>query len=447
MILRLDADCLERHCSQAPAQLSPASAARSVRAFGWLAPWWLPQPVLNQAAAHQPAYRRYTHRPQLPSYPGGCWIIFTHPRELPSLRPAFVLPLCWRANAGDDPYLPDPLRTLADLVRGQVFGKEDQAWGLRLAVPASEEARDLSGLDGTAVGVESGWAALMGGLLLARGDGVPDGGIWASAAWDTEYGIGAICGLRDKLDLAAEWEAKLFVPAQNQRDVAQWRLGGNPMKVELLAPVSRSPDPARVLEPYLDQLGTEPQSNDSFDRRKAFYARVGRSRANKFYWDGLLETVIARCRDRVRAEQKDCRPKHLVTVVGNQPPVVALAPAVFEVERCLLLYEEPPDVKDTAERKEGEIERPRRSRCRNLPWCANRGPSAGVDATARAGLRARTHSPGSGRRRRPLRRRPTRPGGASRGRRSSRAHARGAPPQRRTATHRPQPPGWGHEGP
>src|SRR5205823_6330184 len=155
---RLDRPALERLCGTAPEATAPARAARAVQALGWLAPWWLPPEVLRQAAGHQPAYRRYTHRPPLPSDPGGCWLLFVRPHTLPLLRPAFVLPLCWHRGAEDDPHLPGPLQTLARQVHGQAAGADGERWGLRLALPEGEEPRDLSGLDDGEVGPESGWA-------------------------------------------------------------------------------------------------------------------------------------------------------------------------------------------------------------------------------------------------------------------------------------------------
>jgi hypothetical protein len=48
-------------------------------------------------------------------------------------------------------------------------------------------------------------------------------------------------------------------------------------------------------------------------------------------------------------DHPDCRPTHLVTVVSNVPSVVVQAPAALDVQRCLLLHEEPPDRKQWGE--------------------------------------------------------------------------------------------------
>ena len=360
MIRRLDADGLENCCQAAPTDISPAQAARAVEALGWLAPWWLEAEVLRRASQYQPAYRRWTSRPPLPSDPGGCWIIFIRRPDCVSLRAAYLLPLRWRKDAEDDPHLPPPLRGEADRVRGQAAAKDGGRWGLWLARPDGEEALDLSALDGAAMGVESGWASLLGGLRLAQDDGTPDAAVWASAAWHDEFGIGEVRGLAEKLALAEEYHAgKVFVPVQNRRDVDEWRKAGGKTAVEFLAPVSKQPDPGRLLEPYLDVLETAPDCGAPFERRRRFYARVNRGRAAEYYWTHLLDDVVARCREQLRADHPDCRPTHLVTVVSNERSVVVQAPAALQVRRCLLLYEKPSCDGGRPDQPGGKIQRNR----------------------------------------------------------------------------------------
>jgi hypothetical protein len=343
MTTRLDGPALGQACGASLASLSAAQAARCVGALGWLAPWLLLPEVLEKAAAHQPAYRRYCDRPRLPAAPGGCWVMFARPADLPLLRPAFVLPVCWRHGRDHDPCLPGPLRTLARFVHDQVVGTAGDRWGLFLAVPEGEEPRDLSGLDGDAVGADSGWAALAGGLCLGRDDLSPDPEVWATAAWDAQFGVGRVDprGVGAKLTLAAEWGVRrLFLPAQNQPELAEWKKEGGRLEVELLAPVARSPHALRLLAAYTEQLGISPTVEAPLRVRHAYYSRLGRSRADGFYWTHFLAEAIERCRGRLRQDHPDCQPTHLVTVVGNQAPVVGMAPAVLEVQRCLLLYEE-----------------------------------------------------------------------------------------------------------
>jgi hypothetical protein len=326
----------------APETLSARRAARLVESLGWLAPWWLRPEVLRQAAQLQPAYEAYTQRPGLPTRPGGCWALFAQQSEVPALRPAFVLPLAWEPGAADDPHLPERLRELATEVRRQLPDEGGTSWVLRLARPGRERPIDLSGLNGALLGAGSAWAALAGGLLLARDGLAPSDRVWASAAWDGTYGVGRVDRLSAKLDLAAEWGAEqVFVPAQNQPEASDWRdRHGERPAVRLLVPVNRKPVPARVLEPYLDELGVEPGPDATFEACVRYHARVSRQRANEFAWRRLQGHVVERCRALL---PEDCRPTHLVTVVGTEPSVVAMAPAALRVRCVLLLCKAPPE--------------------------------------------------------------------------------------------------------
>src|SRR5262249_54518082 len=105
--------------------------------------------------------------------------------------------------------------------------------------------------------------------------------------------------------------------------------------VHLLLPTNREPQPVRVLEPYLELLGAEPSSAASFEVCGRYYARVGRERADAFYWSRLQEQVVQRCRGTLPPEG---RPSHRVTVVSPTASVVAMAPAALGVGQCLLLH-------------------------------------------------------------------------------------------------------------
>jgi hypothetical protein len=306
--------------------------------LGWLAPWWLRPEVVHRAAEHQPAYAAYLERPSLPAVPGGCWALLVQgDRPIGLLKPAFLLPLCWRRGEPDDSHLPAPLCQLAGVVRGHLDGGDGTAWGLHLARPEREEARDLSGLGEGLFGEASAWASLAGGLLLGR-DGVsPHDRVWASAAWDDTYGIGRVDGLAAKLDLAAEWRVeRLFVPAQNQPEASAWReTRGASSFVELLSPVNGAPAAECVLEPYLEVLGVEPGSEASWEVCQRYHARVGRQQAEDYYWHRLLAGDVERCR---QALPPDCRCTHLATWISSTPSVAAMAPMVLGVKQCLLLH-------------------------------------------------------------------------------------------------------------
>jgi hypothetical protein len=146
--------------------------------------------------------------------------------------------------------------------------------------------------------------------------------------------------------------------------VSGWHDGGRTLPVELLAPVNRSPQAARLLEPYLDRLRTEPLPTESFERRREWYVGAGHRHADEFYWAHLLEDVVVRCRKRIRESRPECRPTHLVTVVGHQASVVALAPLALKVKHCLLLHEGPED-NQRGEEKGGQLIK---KNCDRLLW-------------------------------------------------------------------------------
>jgi hypothetical protein len=338
MTTRLDWGVVQRIGATPLEELTPRQAAQLVDTLGWLSPLWLRPEVLLRAARRQPAYGLYSARPALPTRPGGCWAVLVQPQPLELLRPAFLLPLCWRPEEPDDPHLPVSLAELAGLVRQQLrVDGENPGWGLSLARPAVEEGRDLSGLGDNLFGAGSAWASLAGGLLLGRDGLTPSDRVWASAAWDETYGVGRVDGLEAKLDLAEEWGVEqLFAPAQNQPEASAWReRKGERPAVGLLLPASGEPSVSRVLEPYLEVLGVEPGPAASTEVCQRYHARVSIGKAEAFYWARLMRRDIERCRREVPPE---CRCTHLVTVVSETPSVVAMAPAVQGVGRCLLLH-------------------------------------------------------------------------------------------------------------
>jgi hypothetical protein len=175
---------------------------------------------------------------------------------------------------------------------------------------------------------------------MARDDLAPRTSVWASAAWEGGYGVGGVEGLTEKLGLADEWGVEqMFVPAQNQPEVARWGgTDGTSLTVSFLSPVASNPVPSRILEPYLEVLGTEPVTGASIETCIRYHARVSRQRANEFAWRCLQDVVVERCRE---ALPEACRPTHLVTVLSPEPAVVALAPAALRARHCLLLRKAP----------------------------------------------------------------------------------------------------------
>jgi hypothetical protein len=305
------------------AALNEIRACQAIEALGWLAPWWLRSEVVQLATRRQPAYGLWLQRPKLPLEPGGCWIVFRVESRYGVLREAVLLPCRWVKGTRPDPCLPAALQTVAQQVVTQFQG---QGWTLHLARPCGAKAVDLEALLGN-IGIESGWAALAGGLVLAQEGLSPRAEVWASVAWDETFGVGSVSGLEAKLRLACDWQVKhMFIPAQNLQEVAafgDW--------IQPLAPKMRS-QPREILAPYLEQLGAEPDPSD-WPRVQRFAATSSRLRAEHFFWHSLRPYVVDRCRESLPSE---CRPRVLVSVAGAERGVIAQAAEVFAVQRVVL---------------------------------------------------------------------------------------------------------------
>src|SRR5262249_53784339 len=143
-------------CSREPGALPPAEAVELTGALGGLAPWWLCKEVLRLAAAEEPLFAPLTEwKPQLPSVPGSCWIVYANEdtAALPLLRYAFLLPLRWVPGVPHSPQLPSRLAELAQRVARSLGCS---GWGLQLSAQDRINDLDLVAVDFDS---ESGWAA------------------------------------------------------------------------------------------------------------------------------------------------------------------------------------------------------------------------------------------------------------------------------------------------
>jgi hypothetical protein len=238
-----------------PDGVAQEEAFLACRDLDLLARWWLRPDVLRRAHEYDPSFPYLTSskRPKLAKEPGSCWVVFVN-RGLGLLRPAFLLPLRWRRGQSHSPALPARLRTLADLVIQQLGG----GWGLWLADDL-EEAECRLGND-LPFEFGSGWAALAGGLLLAREGLATDPDIWASGAWG-ENGLAGVTGLPAKLSLAVRWGAREFyLPAWLHPAARRWldRRGMTGLRLGNLYAVSAS-RPREALGDYLSRLGVRPE--------------------------------------------------------------------------------------------------------------------------------------------------------------------------------------------
>jgi hypothetical protein len=320
-----------------PPALPSRQAIEAVRRLDGLAPWWLRPVVLARAGQRSEALRGQAQRPALPGGLGACWIVLEMKHQAGLLRPAVLLPLRWQAQTSHSDSLPPALRQLAMQVVEQVGAA---GWGLHLHDEAGLQRVDLGRLSVKEATVDSGWAALLGGLVLARQDRLPRTDVWASAAWHPRVGIGPVKGLAAKLEVAREWAAsQMFVPAENERDALEALAGSDGIKVEVLRPASH-PEPVKLLRGYLAALGAEPGPDEPLAIRKDHYENILTSRdADDYYRRCLLHDAASHCAEQLRQGEPDWEPTHLVTVVGQLNAIVALGPLAVGARRCLLLHQ------------------------------------------------------------------------------------------------------------
>ncbi len=205
------------------ADCSWLAAMNAVRGLGPLAFWWLRPDALDQLQEKQPHLVRYRRQLRLPKSLGSCTVILARQHDsFPLLRDAFLLPLCWKQRNQHSDQLPKPLCAIADLVLRQ-FSLPNQSWSLHLNEHTGLHSVDLSRLTDCCTW-ESAWASLAGGLVLAQDGIVPEDDVFASVAWDEDFGIGGVENLPAKLDVASEFGAtQFFVPAENQPEALRWR--------------------------------------------------------------------------------------------------------------------------------------------------------------------------------------------------------------------------------
>jgi hypothetical protein len=319
--------------------LTPAAAAEVCAGLGALARWWLDDAVLH-LAARAPGLPPdeagwWAKVPPLPAGPGACWAVFAAASPGPSLlRPAFLLPLRWAADAGHSPRLPCGLRDLAE--RAVATLQPGRRFGLRL-----DDELERDGVDLSAAGLDCGsaWAAVVGGLVLLGEGGEPDRGVWATGAPTADGGVGPVGGLAEKLALARARGARLVFVPEAQVEEACALAGGLGV-----APLRAGADVRRGLAPYLAELDAPPPRDESDAgraRRADYYLRQASrapARADAYYRSDLLPSIAARCREQAAALPWPAPPPLLVTIASDSPELTLIAVTALCPRRVLVLH-------------------------------------------------------------------------------------------------------------
>lgn len=353
MTIQITDNLLEQLCGSSADSLAGALRAVGPQGLGALAPWWL-GPHAVEHLRRQPALLRRWELLRPPASLGSCWVLLANKAtQRVLLGDAFLLPLRWQAGTEHSPHLPPGLRRLGDQVLDQFSGASGvngNQWGLWLHDKAGLGDVDLSGLDDSAASWDSAWASLAGGLVLAAEGILPDPEVWASVAWDEAVGIGKVDSISAKVDLAARYGARhLFVSAENLTDALRRKQSeSHSLEVQALLPVSSKPNPADCLLNYLGKLGQPPVKTDPPEKRRAFYQRANRQRADEYHWTHFLDEIVDKLSRDLHDNRPAFKPSHIVTAISQQRSVIVQGVLASGAKHALLLYEDDPGSKQIA---------------------------------------------------------------------------------------------------
>jgi len=313
-----------------------------------LARAWLRKHVIEaaeagRAALYGEAIPSQPASPPRDAMPGRCRLLLVTKasEKFPLLRPALVLPVDWRRIAAAGPSssrLPRGLAAFADAVLADL-----KLSGLSLHLPREydEAGVDLSSLS---VSLDSAWAALAAGAVVASGDGVTMPEVMATAAWsrasqqDTKGWIRSVEGIPAKLDAAIEAGAKVvFVPRADEAAVSVWRAGGATLDVRFLS--NAEMEPRAAIAALLEVLEVPPTraAGDSFERCCDYYTRMPERQADAYYRSELLEEAAMRMR--VPDDPRLREVRKLAFIAGRSLAVPFLLTRRFDPDQVLILHD------------------------------------------------------------------------------------------------------------
>ena len=215
-----------------------------------------------------------------------------------------------------------------------------RAWGLHPNDAAELDTIDLSGWGEADVSLESAWFALAGGLLLAAEEGLPNPVVWATVAWHSVFGVGRGHGARRETvprggvgggaSLRSSGESTRGPGMDARTAGATGNRTGGTGRIE---PAAGGVAARLPVEPGLAAARRMPRSRNAVATISGSTAERRTRITGHTFSTTLSSAVGTACGER----RAGWRPTHLVTVASNSPSVVALAPAVLEVRKCLVL--------------------------------------------------------------------------------------------------------------
>jgi len=346
----VDDEGLRLHCGSELPEKGPGRRADAI--IEWmgepLARAWLRKHVIDaaearRAAVYGAAASTRSASPPRDGTPGRCRLLLVTKgsESLPLLRPGLVLPVDWRRTptaGGSSPRLPRGLAAFADDVLSDLG-----ITGLSLHLPKEYDAGgvDLSGLS---VSLDSAWAALAAGAVVASGDGVTKADVMVTAAWSrasrqgTKGWIRSVEGIPAKLDAAIEAGARVvFVPRADEAAVSQWRCGGATLDIRFLS--NAEMEPRAAIAALLEMLEVPPTraAGDPFDRRCDYYTRMPERLADAYYRTELLEEAAERVR--VPDDPRLREARKLAFIAGRNLAVPFLLARRFDPDQVLVLHD------------------------------------------------------------------------------------------------------------
>lgn len=323
-----------------PSVCTPLVALRAVNVLGGLAPGWLHPDVAAKArsATGDETAAWLGGMPKLPAEVGATWVILAQDERpmFPLLRSAFVLPLHWRRGRTHCESLPLKLRVLAQAIATDLGSTE---WGIE-PNECLGRLSDLNWLDELGA-FESAYVSLAGGLIAAIAGRGPDPTIWATGAWRPGAGIREVGRMRQKLELARDYEVtRFFVPSQVANEARQlvdgWRGAG--MEVGELDAGNESIRMA--IRAYTRALKVPPPDDAPFEELARYYLDDLETEAEYKAWYRLhlMPKIIERCRANLERDYPDLPAPVCYISFADNVDLVTISSMVMRPERALLMF-------------------------------------------------------------------------------------------------------------
>lgn len=356
--------------------MCPSEAYWLVRNLGALADWIVSDDVLDLART----FARQDGFPGAPSSsvaaePGTCFVLCVSRDRQTGLRPAFALPLQWRAVTPrdvDEIKLPVRLEELARRVlQAAVQGNdvdpqprsratnridpgETHEWRLDWHPTVRRNRRPILP-SWFALEADSGFASLAAGLSTAIGRSNVRSHVWASAArrgesFEPVADLDLKIAEAVRLTGADRMPALFFVAAQQAEEAkaAAACLGSNVEIKSLGHPqATQAASLAADLTPLSAAYHMRPELAAPFEDRAAYYLNItGEREARAYFAEFLLKDVIARGRRRLA--ERDAPPVNGVVAVRNPTNSPLSEQFVGLFLPCPVLYVESPTGTETA---------------------------------------------------------------------------------------------------